>query len=78
MSDLRHPLHACNVRAELSWPGGSHRWAFTGDIAADTVARVGTLSFLVPDAPGPLALSLHLTGPAKASATYDAKIAPDP
>jgi len=75
VSDLRHPLQGCTVRAELSWPGGSHRWGFTGDVAADTVARVGTLSFLVPDAPGPLTLTVHLTGPATASATYDAEIA---
>ncbi len=77
VSDLRHPLPGCAVRAEVSWPGGSHRWGFTGDVAADTVARVGTLSFLIPDAPGPLTLSLHLTGPTTASATYDARIAPD-
>ncbi|MDQ6839006.1 MAG: hypothetical protein M3137_11915, partial [Actinomycetota bacterium] len=79
VSDLRRPLEGCVVRVELSWSGGSHRWGFVGDVAADDVVRVGTLSFVVPDAPGPLNLSLRLEGPAEATATYRSQIvAPSP
>ena len=76
VSDLRHPLTDCVVRAHLAWPGGSHRWGFTGDVAADEVARVGTLSFVVPDVPGSLTLDLRLEGPVQATATYTSEIVP--
>ncbi|MEO5679840.1 MAG: hypothetical protein ABIS47_09230, partial [Acidimicrobiales bacterium] len=76
VSDLRHPLEGCTLAARLAWPGGSHEWSFGGDVPADAVARVGTLSFLVPDAPGPLVLDLHLSGPATASASYASVILP--
>jgi beta-mannosidase len=78
VSDLRHPLEGCRVRAELAWPGGSHRWGFEGDVGADAVVRVGTLSFKVPDAPGRLMLDLRLEGPAEATATYTSEIVPSP
>ena len=74
VSDLRRPLAACAVHAGLTWPGGSHRWAFAGDVPADAVVRVGTLSFVVPDAPGPLTLDLRLEGDAEAVAAYRSEI----
>ena len=76
VSDLRRPLEGCTVRAELAWTGGAHRWAFSGEVAADAVARVGTLSFVVPDVPGPLTLELRLEGPAEATATYESRVDP--
>ncbi len=78
VSDLRHPLPACTVHAQLTWPGGSHRWTFGGDVPSDAAARVGTLSFEVPDAPGSLGLDLDLSGPATASAAYRSRIVPSP
>ena len=78
VSDLRTPLADCVVRAELTWATGSHRWGFAGDVGPDDVVRVGTLSFLVPDAPGPLTLELRLEGPAEAAATYTSEIMPSP
>jgi beta-mannosidase len=76
VSDLRRPLVGCTVQAELSWTGGSHHWGFAGDVPADAVARVGTLSFVVPEAPGPLTLDLRLTGAADATATYRSAVLP--
>lgn len=63
VSDLRVPVEDLEVHATLRWDGGEHRWRFAGAIAADTVARVGTLQIEVPDAPGPVTLDLELTGP---------------
>lgn len=61
VSDLRVPVVGGRVEAVLSWPGGSHRWWWEGDVAADSVARVGTISFVVPDGvTGGLALDLEL------------------
>jgi beta-mannosidase len=76
VSDLRRPIFGCTLHAALGWRGGSHRWGFVGEVAADTVARVGTLSFVVPEAPGPLTLDLRLEGPAAATATYRSEIVP--
>ena len=36
--------------------------AIGGHLDADTCVRVGTLSIEVPDAPGPMILTLELTG----------------
>jgi beta-mannosidase len=62
VSDLRVPLEGVEVAARLRWEGGEQRWRFGGDVAADAVARVGTLPIEVPDRPGPAALDLVLTG----------------
>jgi beta-mannosidase len=62
ISDLRTPVEQLEVTARLSWSGGEQRWRFSGAIAADTCARVGTLQVEVPDRPGPLVLDLSLTG----------------
>ncbi|MFP3901443.1 MAG: glycoside hydrolase family 2 protein [Acidimicrobiia bacterium] len=63
VSDLRTPVDGARVTARLSWPGDEHRRGWRGDIPADDCVRVGTLQFVVPDAPGELALDLELRLP---------------
>ena len=63
VSDRREPLDGAEVTAKLSWAGGDHAWRWTGDVAADSCARVGTLQVIVPFAPGPLVLDLELELP---------------
>lgn len=62
VSDLRTPMQDIEVAAQLSWEGGDQCWRFGGHVDADTCVRVGTLSIEVPDAPGPVTLTLELTG----------------
>jgi len=62
VSDLRTPLQDIEVAAHLGWDGGGQRWRFGGHIDADACVRVGTLSVEVPDVPGPLTLTLELSG----------------
>ncbi len=64
VSDLRTALADVEVRAALRWTGGSQHWRFAGEVPADDCVRIGTLAIEVPDAPGPLELTLELTGPA--------------
>jgi len=59
VSDRRAPLEG-DVTARLSWDGGHHGWRWRGDVDADACARAGTVSFVVPDAPGRLTLDLDL------------------
>jgi beta-mannosidase len=63
VSDRREPIDDARVTARLSWPGGEHRWGWAGDVPADACVRVGTLQFVVPPAPGALALELELVLP---------------
>ncbi len=74
VSDRREPLTGAVVDAELTWPGDRHRWRFGGDIGADSVVHVGTLSWMVPTAPGLATLTLRLSGPAEAVNRYDTTI----
>ena len=60
VSDLRVSLDGVTCRATLSWDGGTHEWAWQGDIGPDRCARIGTVQFVVPDAPGDLTLDLVL------------------
>ena len=60
VNDLRQPLAAAHCSAALRWPGGSHSWRWEGDVAADGVARVGIVRFVVPDVPGELWLDLAI------------------
>lgn len=60
VSDRREPITGAEATVRASWAGGEHTWRFGGDVAADAVARVGTLQLVVPDAPGPLELDLRL------------------
>ena len=62
VSDLRTPMQDIEVAACLSWEGGEQRWRFGGNIDADSCMRVGTLPIVVPDAPGPITLTLDLSG----------------
>ena len=62
VSDLRVPLTGATVTARATWNHGqgAHEWTWGGDIDADTVARVGRMSLIVPDAPGELLVDLVL------------------
>jgi beta-mannosidase len=71
VSDLRHPLADVVVEAELSWPGGTRRWEWSGEVGADAVAHVGTIEAAVPDEPGPLRLDLALRADGVAAANAD-------
>lgn len=75
VSDLRRPLRNVTCGATLRWPGGAHRWAWTGDIPPDDCVRVGTVQFVVPEVAGELWLDLTVEH-AEAAATnrYTASI----
>ncbi len=76
VSDVRHALRGARVTARLSWPGGGHAWRWSGDVAADACERVGTVSFVVPEVTGPLALDLDLVcGDVAVSNRYEGVIA---
>lgn len=73
ISDLHRPLDEVECTALLRWPGGSHRWRWSGDVPADSCVRIGTIQFVVPDAPGGLWLDLVLEhGDEVASNRYEA------
>ena len=73
VSDHRHDTHG-TVVADLTWPGGSHQWRWSGPIEADAVTRVGTLSWVAPAVTGPATLELGLHGDDTASNRYDTTI----
>ncbi|HUF32306.1 MAG TPA: hypothetical protein VMN58_03740 [Acidimicrobiales bacterium] len=76
VSDLRRPLTA-TVTATLAWDGGERTWRWEGEVAADAVARVGTVEAVVPDEPGALTLTLTLRSPdATADNRYESTITP--
>jgi beta-mannosidase len=58
VSDIRRLLEGMTCTATLSWPGGSHAWRWGGDVPPDACVRVGTIQFVVADAPGELWLDL--------------------
>lgn len=60
VSDLRAPVADADVTATVSWVGGSHTWRWRGDVPADACVRVGTISLVVPDVPGPLTVEVWL------------------
>jgi len=60
VNDHRIPQTNLTVAAELAWAGGSHSWAWRGQAGADSVARIGSISWVVPAAPGPVDLHLYL------------------
>ncbi len=58
VSDVRRLLEETECTATLSWPGGSHAWRWGGDVPPDSCVRIGTIQFVVADAPGELWLDL--------------------
>lgn len=58
VSDVRRLLEGTVCTAKLSWPGGSHAWRWGGDVPPDSCVRVGTIQFVVADAPGEIWLDL--------------------
>lgn len=60
VSDEREPLEDLDVVATLLWPGGDHRWAWRGQIGADSVARIGSINWIVPNVNGSVALHVQL------------------
>ena len=60
VSDVREVLDDLSVTAELIWPGGSHNWAWRGQVGADSVARIGSINWIVPDVTGPVQLHIYL------------------
>jgi beta-mannosidase len=76
VSDRRDDLEGLVVTATLRWDGDEHRRAWTGDVAADSCVRIGTLPFVVPDAPGRLTLDLSVDGGGvHATNRYESEIA---
>ena len=61
VSDVRHALRDAVVVAVLQWPGGSHRWEWTGDVAADSVTRIGAVDIVLPSPAHPSARAANST-----------------
>lgn len=77
VSDRREPVAGVVVRATLSWDGDVHQWTWEGDVPPDDCIRIATISFVVPDAPGPLVLDLIAEGAGvKATNRYESRITP--
>lgn len=75
VNDRREELVDAVVDVTMSWPEGSQRWRFGGSLEADAVTRVGTVSWVADTTePGPLTLTLVLSGPAHATNRYDASL----
>src|SRR5207237_3314742 len=74
VNDLRKTVRG-QVRAELAWTGGRHAWTWEGEVPEDDCVRVGTVQAVVPDAIGPLTLSLALVGEVAVANRYDSEIA---
>lgn len=76
VSDLHRVLDQVGLSATMRWPGGSHTWQWRGDVPPDDCVRVGTIQFVVPDAPGQLWLDLSLEhGDEVATNRYESTIA---
>ncbi len=76
ISDLRLVLEQVTCTATLRWAGGSHQWAWTGDIPPDDCVRVATAQFVVPDTAGDLWFDLTLEhGDVAATNRYTTTIA---
>jgi beta-mannosidase len=58
VSDLRTELADAVVTARVGWPGGEQVRRWSGTVDADSARRVGTLTLVVPDAPGVLSVEL--------------------
>lgn len=60
VSDVRRVLEQIECTATLRWAGGDHTWMWSGDAPPDSCVRVGTVQFVVPDAPGQFWLDLAI------------------
>ncbi len=75
VNDLLEELEGAVVEARLAWPGGGRKWLFGGNVPANSVSFVGTLTARLPQlasleadtggnsaeaAPWPLELTLEL------------------
>ena len=77
VSDLRADRDELVATARLSWVGGSEMWIWEGGLPADSVVRVGEVSWEVPNEPGEVVLELDLTGPdLDATNRYETRIEP--
>lgn len=74
VSDLREVMSG-EVQAEIRWPGGTYTWRWQGEIGADSVTRIGNLSWVAPADKGPVTLILLLSGDQTATNRYDSRIA---
>lgn len=74
VSDLRTELAGAVVTATVSWDGGSHAWTWEGAVPPDSVVRVGTMSVVVPDAPGRLRVELALAAPGTVASNRDESV----
>ncbi len=75
VSDRHDAIDGGEVTARLSWDGGGHGWRWRGEVGADCCLRAGTVSFVVPDAPGLLTLDLDLVaGDLAATNRYTSRI----
>ncbi|MGB8857605.1 MAG: hypothetical protein WCC60_00035 [Ilumatobacteraceae bacterium] len=74
VSDLRILLEGVVCTATLRWPGGSHHWAWTGDVPPDSCVRVGTAQFVVPEVAGELWFDLTLEHPDAAATNRYASV----
>ena len=75
VNDLRKPVRG-QLRARLQWAGGAQQWRWEGEVPEDDCVRVGTVQAVVPDARGPLTLTLTLVGEAAVANRYDSEIRP--
>jgi beta-mannosidase len=60
VNDLRRPLDGAVATARVHWRGGERSWRWQGDVAADSVAKVGQIELDVPEAHGPLVIDLDV------------------
>ncbi|MEO6654248.1 MAG: sugar-binding domain-containing protein [Ilumatobacteraceae bacterium] len=63
VNDRRTPIAAAVVDITASWPGGTRRWRFGGEVEIDSVTRVGSVTMDVPDTLGALSFDLVLSAP---------------
>ncbi len=61
VNDERAPVERLRVDASLASPDGWRSWAYCGDVGADGVARVATISIVAPASPGDLELVVTLS-----------------
>lgn len=61
VNDLHKPVDTAVVEITARWAGGEQQWRFGGGVAADECAKVGKITFKVPNTLGGLTFDLTLT-----------------